>query len=99
MEQLKVVAALRQFIEVDNDKALVSVKMLVQHRVVTEFARPKYNLVDFKDGRSQGRARRPYLEEGEKPGQTAFVDTTRLDRNKWSPPLVDSDWRVVPDVV
>ena len=32
------------------------------------------------------------LRIGETRGQKVFVDTTRIDRNKWSPPLVDSDW-------
>ena len=35
-------APLRQFIEVGNHKALVSVKLLDQHRVVPELVGPKF---------------------------------------------------------
>ena len=33
-----------------------------------------------------------YLESWRKEVQKAFVDTTRIDRRTWSPPLVVSDW-------
>ena len=41
-------AELRQFVEVDTDKALVSVKLFEQHRMMSELVRPKFNLTDFK---------------------------------------------------
>ena len=41
------VAAVRQLIEVDNHKALVSVKLLDQHRAVVELVGPAFNKADF----------------------------------------------------
>ena len=32
------------------------------------------------------------LTAGESNGQKAFVDTTRINQNKWGPHLVHSDW-------
>ena len=32
------------------------------------------------------------LRKGARLGQSALVDTTRVDQNKWSPAFVDSDW-------
>ena len=45
----KAVLALRPFIEVDN-KALTSVKLLDQHRVVTELVGPKFYRRSFTPG-------------------------------------------------
>ena len=45
----KVVTALRKFIEVDNDDAFVSVKLLDQQCVVNEWVGPAFNMVDYKD--------------------------------------------------
>ena len=60
----KVVAALGQFVEVDTHKAVVSVKLLDQHRVVMESVGTRFNLVDVKKSLSQGRTKRTSLEEG-----------------------------------
>ena len=71
----KVVAALRQFIEVDNRQALVSVMLLDEHRVVRELVGPKFNLVDFQDA-----------EVNEAPELLALRKREGLwtDRNQWA---------------
>ena len=88
----KVVAALRQFIEVDNLKALVSVKLLDQHRVVTKLVGPQFNLMDFRKTDVEEESEELPLRNGERRGQKAFVDTTRINGTRWSFLLVDSDW-------
>ena len=45
-----------------SDKALFSVKMLDQHRVVKELVGPTLNLADLKRCCRSGRARRAHLE-------------------------------------
>ena len=82
------VAALRQFIEV-----LISVKLLDQHRLVKELVGPRFNLAEFKDAEMMEGSE--ILRVGERRGQTAIAETTRVGRNRWSPPLVDSDWGVL----
>ena len=46
--------ALRQFIEVDNQKALVSVRLLDQHRVVDEVVGSSLARRNFPDARRRG---------------------------------------------
>ena len=44
-----------------------------------------------KDAAVQDEPEELTLRVGERRGQKAFVDTTRIDRNTWSLPLLDSD--------
>ena len=44
---------------------------------------PTFNLVDQKDAAVEQRPEKLTLRIGERRGQTAFVDTTRIDRNPW----------------
>ena len=45
----KKVAAVRQFVEVDKHKALVSVKLLDQHRAVQEVVIPAFDRKNFPE--------------------------------------------------
>ena len=85
------VAAFRQLIEVDNHKALVSVKPLDQHRVVKEVVAVAFDKNKFAGAKIRGGPEQP----GERKGQHAFVDTTRIDQHMWCPSLVGSDRSVM----
>ena len=58
-------AALRQFIEVDKHKVVVSVRWLAQHRVVNELVGTKCNSADFKDAEVKDRPEERTLRVGE----------------------------------
>ena len=60
-----------------------------------ELVGPKINLVDFKDAAVEEGPEDLTLRIEERRGQKALVDTTRIDGNRWGPPLV----RSVPNVV
>ena len=72
----KVVAALRQFIEMHNHKALV--QLLDQHWVGKEVVGPTLNKVDHKDS-GEGPEEPTSRVGGERRGQKVFVDTTQTD--------------------
>ena len=91
----KVVAAFRQLIEVDNHKALVSVKSLDQHRVVKELVAAAFDKNKFAGAKIRGGPKEFTLNAGEGKGQNAIVDTTRIDQHMWCPSLVGSDRSVL----
>ena len=82
----KMVAALRQFMEVDNHKALVSVKLLEPASRCERSGGPcvrqkKIPAAKMKQGQEKSSSR-----AGDREAQKAFLDTTRNDQNKWRPP-------------
>ena len=61
----KMVAAFRQFIEVDNHKALVFADLLDQHRVVKEVVGPAFDKANVPNAKKLS-TRRAHLESWEK---------------------------------
>ena len=76
-----VVAALEQFIG-----------LLDQHCVVKELVGSDFNLARLRIEKTKQGPEHLTSEAGEGKVQRAFVDITRIDRNKVGPLLVDSDW-------
>ena len=74
LQERKVVAALRQFFEVDSHKALVSVKLLDQDRVLKDVVGPTFNLWISKMQRSKKDQKSVSCESVKDGGQKAFVD-------------------------
>ena len=91
-------ASLRQFIEVHSIKALVSVKMLDQPRVVKELVGPRY-LVGSQDAEVKEGPEKLALRKGERREQKVFVDTTRMNRKKWALTGARCTWRCVMELI
>ena len=47
-----------------------------------------FNMLEFSEAKMKRGLEELTLRVGERKGQKAIVDTMRIDRNKWSPPLV-----------
>ena len=62
------VAALRQFIEFDNHNALVTVKLVDQHRAVTELVGPSFDQRKLPDARIRRGPEELTLKSGGKKG-------------------------------
>ena len=81
----KMVASLRQFIEVDHHKGLVSVKLLDQHIVVQEVLGPALDKKTSPDAKIRSGPEELTWKVGERKGQTASVDTTRIRPKRVGP--------------
>ena len=89
----KVVAALRQFIEVDDHKVLGLCQMVGSALGGEGVGGHKIQLGGFhKDAEVKEGPEELTLRVGERRGPKAFVDTTRIDRDTWGTRLVESDW-------
>ena len=88
------IAALRQFTEVDSHKALVSVMLLDQHRVVKEVVGSAFDNINFPAAKRTSGPEKLTSRAGERMGQEAVVHTTRVDHNRWRIASSETCWKV-----